>query len=735
MNRPSIALSMIVKNEAHNLPELFKSISGCFDAVYVTDTGSTDETLTFLKSALAQDLVKCPIFINHFEWINDFAKARQHSFNQVDKSFDFIMWLDADDSLGNRDAFLHFRDHTMHCADMWLIPYNYAFDANGMPTCVFLRERIVRNNFGFTWNFFLHEGIVADHSRRTRAQSISVFTVNHRRSSDDLKKDGGRNLKVFLANKLNPEFNHPRMQYYYGKELHDGARYLEAIEVLRRVITEQGKDLEPHDRIMAIQYLAMAYGACEKWPEALQMSLQGLQLSPERAEFWILAGDANLKMNRGHQAVPFYEGAKRGSHEALNGLTFTDPQARTIYPSNQLCHIYSITGAIDALEKEGQYLAQFNPEMGNNWVRQAQEIRRLASGPIEADLIQTDDLIITCPPEAFVTDWDEHTLANQGLGGSETACVEIARFIKQKTGRAVKIFQPRKTADVMPSGVEYLPIHKLKDYIFKYKPYAHLAWRHATKMTPAPTYVWSHDLITPGGDDFRKFDKYICLSGFHREFIKDVYALPDEKISVLSNGINPDDFSGQIVQRNPYKIIFSSSPDRGLERCIEITKRARELTGKPLELHIFYGFKNMRTAGYSLEADRLEKMIKDNDFVVFHGFVSKKDLVRHFMESACWLYPADFIETSCISAMEAMSAGCYSLVRNIGSLPYTLREAIDKGMATILDQNASCGEEWDIWAKELAKVIDEEKWRKVDISPLNYSWEKASEGFIQLMGL
>lgn len=51
------------------------------------DTGSTDQTKEVLKKYTQR--------IYDFEWVHDFAKARNYAYQQATK--DFILWLDADD--------------------------------------------------------------------------------------------------------------------------------------------------------------------------------------------------------------------------------------------------------------------------------------------------------------------------------------------------------------------------------------------------------------------------------------------------------------------------------------------------------------------------------------------------------------------------------------------------------------------------------------------------------------
>lgn len=735
-SRPSIALACIMKNEAANLGPLLSSVAGCFDEIHLTDTGSTDNTVEIASAAKTAEVAEAPIFVHNFEWVNDFAKARQYSFDQVPENIDYVMWLDLDDVLSDKEAFKHFRDHSLHCAHFWLNPYRYAFDKDGNPVCTFLRERIVKHNYGFKWQFFLHEGLVRDWHRPNKQMPISTWTVDHRRTAEDLARDKGRNIRVFELNKNHPDFETPRMKYYYGKELYDAGRHLEAVKVLDDAITNHGRQMEAHDRIMAIQYLSMAYGACERWAESLQMCLQGMQLEPSRAELWILAGDANVKMGRVGSGIAYYEGAKRGGATANNGFTFTDPTARNVYPFTQIATLASQAGNDKLLEEQVLHLEAIKHPVAPNFRAQLENLKAMSVVPKKEALQPTEDVLITCPPQGACSDWDEISLEREGTGGSETAAIEIARWIKIKTGRPVKIFQPRKDAQIMPSGVEYYPGHKIRDYVSTYLPKAHIAWRHSVRLSEAPSYMWSHDLITHGGEKHENYDKYLCLSGFHQEFVIDQQAVPRDKIALVSNGINPDDFKHlDGVAKIPGKVIFSSSPDRGMERCIEICKRAREKNPN-IELHLFYGFRNMRLAGDNASADYLEGLINENrDFVKFHGMVTKKELMQHFAESEVWLYPADFIETYCITAIEALATKAYPLVRNIGALPYTLARANEAGMCTILDEDADTPEMFDFWAEQLVKVIDEKKWESVNIDINDYSWEKAAQGFIDLMGL
>jgi tetratricopeptide (TPR) repeat protein len=77
----------MVRNEAAFLDACLQSLDGQIDSIYVTDTGSTDDSITVARSHNA--------VIRSFPWCNDFARARNASIAEVAE--DWIITLDADD--------------------------------------------------------------------------------------------------------------------------------------------------------------------------------------------------------------------------------------------------------------------------------------------------------------------------------------------------------------------------------------------------------------------------------------------------------------------------------------------------------------------------------------------------------------------------------------------------------------------------------------------------------------
>ena len=87
-----IAVNMIVKNEEVLLGRCLESVKD-FDAIYITDTGSTDRTVEIAK--------KYTDNISHFEWCDSFCKARNFAKKQVPSEYEWILTIDADEYLEN----------------------------------------------------------------------------------------------------------------------------------------------------------------------------------------------------------------------------------------------------------------------------------------------------------------------------------------------------------------------------------------------------------------------------------------------------------------------------------------------------------------------------------------------------------------------------------------------------------------------------------------------------------
>lgn len=726
MSKPSITLACIMKNEEENIPRLLDSVKDCFDEIHLTDTGSTDNSIEVAK--------KHGAIVHNFTWCDDFAAARNASFDKV--KTDYVMWLDLDDVLENREGFLNFRNDVMGLSDYWIATYHYASDASGKAVCSFARERVFKTSKQFRWKYFVHEGIMPNSANGPIKMDFSpVWAVRHMRTEADLLKDRSRNLKLFES-RVDLD---ARMLFYYGKELFEAGQADAAIEQLSKAIARN--DLEMHDRILGMQYICFAYVQKEKYDLALQMATQGTILVPNRAEFHALVGDCFVKMGRLVDAVPAYNAAKAcriGTPQSYSEVIFNHEEMYTSYPRNQLAKIHANIGEFEFAEKEASESAdKYKNAEGDLILKEIKRIKTVSTGFKDAK--SCDDIVITCPPQAPYL-WDGEIYRQKAMGGSETAAIEMAEWLHKLSGRPVKVFNARELAKHV-NGVDYMPANTLAEYMSKNRPWVNINWRHNHKVTDAPTFVWAHDLKTPGVELHDNYIKMFCLTPFHKRYAIGTQGVPENKIYVTRNGINPERFrDGKAYNLNPYshmkepyRFVYGSSPDRGLDRTMRVLDKVKERY-PDITLHIHYGYEHIRKCGVPhLEqlAVLLDQMIAERPWVTYHGATQQDKLMDSYKRSAFCLQPSDWIETSMISAMELICCGVYPIMRNLGGVTDTLGQAVKDGMATLVDDDCITETQYIKYIEATIDAIENERWMDVKVDPDKLSWEAVAKDWLR----
>lgn len=258
--------------------------------------------------------------------------------------------------------------------------------------------------------------------------------------------------------------------------------------------------------------------------------------------------------------------------------------------------------------------------------------------------------------------WDaEHT--KEGVGGSEIAVINLSKELA-KLGNKVTVFNRCHTPgtydgvywDDMSKFDEYEKTNDIDILIVSRLP----EFRFVNPKTQV--YFWAHDLnyyerITPA--NWQYFDKFLVLSRYHYRFFSEAYPwIPKEMFEILPNGLDLKRFE-QKTGRNAKKLIYSSNPDRGLVILFDIFEELYKWDPE-LELHVF---------GYYPDNIRKHPNYwKDMPGVIYRGYHDQDALAKEYMSSKLWLYPCTWLETFCITALEAQAAGTPSVVSEWGPL-------------------------------------------------------------------
>ncbi len=355
----SISLCMIVKNEETTLPQCLNSIKDIVDEIIIVDTGSEDKT----KDIAYRYTNK----VYDFEWIDDFSAARNFSFSKATK--DFILWLDADDIIfeKDREAFKRLKDFLTLQYDTVVMKYVLKRDAKGNETYVSYRERLVKRASNFKWHDPIHEYL--DFSGKIVHSEIAV---THTKTC----YNANRNLKILKKIISNSKDVNPRHIFYYARESQDIGNTEEAILYYLKLLS-MDNIMHNHELSSSIQLspfiegsiqLANIYFDRNEKEKALRVLIRSLKYGLIRAEISCLIGKYYLDNKEYSTAISWYELALSLKKPKLTWQFFMHEYWDFI-PYIELCHCYYHLGNITkALEyhKQAQQLKPYHPAIIQN---------------------------------------------------------------------------------------------------------------------------------------------------------------------------------------------------------------------------------------------------------------------------------------------------------------------------------------------------------------------------------
>ena len=317
------------------------------------------------------------------------------------------------------------------------------------------------------------------------------------------------------------------------------------------------------------------------------------------------------------------------------------------------------------------------------------------------------------------------TLNTKSLGGSETAGVSMAHALA-KRGHHVSLFcntdNPGKHGDV-----NYIPIDTFMQYAATCPHDVLICQRvpmvfqqhFASKLN----ILWQHDYAQKKQrQDFTgalwNIDKVFCLSDWHINNYLEIYKLKNEDNAFFktSNGVN---LIKPIKQQRKNQVVFTNRPERGMDnllfnvlpklwekdQSIEVIIAGYDNTVP--EMQQFYSTLNATITGYAQKGYKIKHV----------GALTKKELYKLYQESKLFLYPTNFYETSCITAMETQMCGLPMITSKKGALPETL----GKDAGIIIEGLANSPEYTDKFVEEAWKLMnDEVAYKKCQMAGYEY---------------
>ncbi len=270
MNKYKVCVYAICKNESQFVERWVNSMKEA-DAIYVLDTGSTDDTVLKL-----QDLgVNVKIEIIE-PW--RFDVARNKALDMVPEDTDICICTDLDEEFqpGFRKAF---EEAWSKGADKLKYNYIWSFDEYGKPATTFYMTKVHKRE-GYKWIYPVHE--VLNTLPNEREIIVPEVVLEHR---PDYTKSRASYLPLLELSVKEAPLD-ARNRHYLGREYMYHKRWNEAIDTLIQHLDLPQANWKP-ERCASMRFIARCYLNLGRKKEAEMWYKLAVQEEPNMREAYV----------------------------------------------------------------------------------------------------------------------------------------------------------------------------------------------------------------------------------------------------------------------------------------------------------------------------------------------------------------------------------------------------------------------------------------------------------------
>lgn len=753
--KPRIALAMIVKgtsDEAPMLDKCLKSVEKHIDGIFlninnVKGQQPAKEILAVAKKYKANTIKT--------EWTGNFVKARTKNFAQIPDDYDWILWLDADDTVENPEKIPEVCAIVSPGVDGIYIKYNYAQDEYGNVIVEHYNARVVRNNGTFAWKSSFEDGEVTVHEtlneiRRVGKVMNNEWTVIHHSDPERMDRSLARNIKL-LEGMLAKTKDSPdaRILYYLATHYVDAGLLARAKELLEQYLKMSGW---AEERSQAWVYLGDIYKHIGDLNTARGCYMKALAENPKDASPYVELGELEMDDQLWDKAIEYLEMATNKKPDTT--ATISKPMEATYRAYKALATCYTNLG-VKGYKNASKYLKKaiklrpYDPELQNarkmldelqehaelnesvlkivNSLKQANQQKKIL-GLIDylPDVLQDSPLVhsirnyyveprkwpkksiaIVCGGSAVGT-WGPWSL-DTGVGGSEEAVIQLSKILA-KMGWKVEVYAiPGERAGEY-DGVKW---RHYWEFSSRDKFDVIIGWRDPAlfdkKLNARKAYLWLHDVVDREEltkERLANLDKIIFVGQYHRDIYPEV---PEKKCLVSGNGIDPNQFIyDNKFKRDLHRCVYMSAHERGLELLYKIWPDVRKAV-PDATLDVYYGWKSFD----EVNKDNPERMAwkkklltmeaeLESQGVTNHGKIGHTQIVKEIYKSGVWAYPSPFPEVYCITGVKAQAGGAWPVISDYAALKDTVQYG-DKQPMPNYDKHSRAGK-WEY--KDLEEYRD-----------------------------
>lgn len=643
-----LELVMIVRDAQSVIVKTLRAIKPYIDHWTILDTGSVDNTPELIRKEMRGkpgQLYREPFvdFATSRNRVLELARSRRE-----DKCKYTIM-LDDSYVLMNGKKLIKFLKQKIP-AEVYYIAIRDDLDR------LYYSGRILKTNSRLKYKYRVHEVIDYQGGVAIDFFLSGIYIHDYKDIISKERTEARYRQDInFLMQDLQDYPNDTRVIYYLGNTFYSMKEFTLAKKYYHQRI--EMKDQGVEDEVYQSYYLLGVIHEEEgDWEGAQKYYLLSAKQSPTRAEPLYRLGVKHYQAKSTRVAYEYLKKAfsMKIPQETLYQLEIDTYTTAIPFLYADVClKLKKLDEAKDAIER-GE---KANPERFAN-------LKSSLTDMLECK----DEIQVTKTAQALVVFHTEDPLDPEKVGkvgsGSEIMLIGLAEALSRRDWKVV-VFG--KVTNRTHKGVEYQHLDGYRYFLRRYYVDALIVSRYGRNMVYYPSvmrvYLWLHDLI-PQGESFQthaeKFKGILCLSEWHKRFFSSEYNFPLELIHSTRNAINPKEFE-QPLEKEPFRFIYVSEARRGLNHLLDLIPKIKSKYPETT-LHIF---------SQDVPAPLLKK-IRLIPYVHLHPRVTHARMIQEFLKSDFWLYPTEWRETYCISALEAQMARVLCICSSVGALPETV---------------------------------------------------------------
>jgi len=693
-----IVLTSMVKNEAGVITRMLDLCAPIIDEAVIIDTGSTDGTIETIEDwSVAHDI---PITVHELPF-EDFVTTKNKTLELAEATgADWILFMDAD------EHFLSGLQRLREIAegDEWDAVAAWIIEGKPNEQIInkYPRLRMWRNNGLYR---FVGPGVhetISPAGRIVGDQAIQIHH-NHAHRTPESYQQRYRWYVEILNGWLKDHPDDLRAMFYLARTLREvgGTSLYESIDTFEKYLAKPENGYLD-ERWEAAYDLSLAWKSIGEYDKAMAACQRAIDIDPRRAETVGLMGVFYYQLNDWQTALKYFNQAA-SMPEPTDVMLFMDPRAYSVSPMNYA------SVCLDRLHQYRESLEMCRAILAKLPVPDAR-IAKNAGYLMQKTSLKWFFALGYTPEKVY-----GGMINDMGIGGVETTYMELPEHLA-KLGHTCFVFC-RCDEEHVYNGVNFVPYERLGQYSgITPDVLVTSRWFAPLDIPAGVKIIWLQDAWYAEPDRPDAWDKatlIVVSSPWHRQYVAERMGdrTPTGKIRVLPLGIRKSMFC-RSIDRNPMQLVYSSNPNRGLfqlkEMWPEITRR-----NPGISLVITYGWEGLKTwsqdpawiAQAEAQRDEIEAWSNESGNVFLSGRLPKQQLYDLLQSCGLCLYPGNFQETFCLTAVEVMAAGTPMITTHLGALPTTLdpscniliqgnpygqkyqKEFIDKTTALLHDRN------------------------------------------------